>query len=77
MEVHTDASNQALSGILYQRNSKNILCPIAFHSRRLKSAEQNYSATDREMLAIVDSLRQFRHYIQGLEFTVRTDHAPL
>ena len=53
------------------------LAPIAFHLRRLKAAEENYSATDREMLAIVDSLRHFRHYVAGLPLTVRTDHAPL
>ena len=51
--------------------------PVAYHSRRFKPAEENYSATDREMLAIVDSLRHYRHYIAGLPLTVRTDHAPL
>lgn len=51
--------------------------PCAFHSRRLSPAEENYSATDRELLAIVDTLRAFRHYVHGTSFIVRTDHAPL
>ena len=75
-ELHTDASAKALSGVLYQKVQSQ-LRPCAFHSRRLNKAEENYSATDRELLAIVDSLRAFRHYLHGLQFVVRTDHAPL
>ena len=76
LELHTDASAKALGGVLYQE-VEGKLKPVAFHSRHFKSAEENYSATDREMLAIVDSLRHFRHYVSGLPITVRTDHAPL
>ena len=54
-----------------------MLRPVAYHSRRFSAAEENYSATDRELLAIVDSLRHFRHYLCGLQFIVRTDHAAL
>lgn len=62
MELHTDASNVALGGVLFQKvNGTNK--PIAFYSRKFNSAERNYSATDREMLAIVANLRHFRHYI--------------
>lgn len=76
LELHTDASAKALGGVLYQEVSGK-LKPIAFHSRRFKPAEENYSATDHEMLAIIDNLRHFRHYVAGLPLTVRTDHAPL
>ena len=44
---------------------------------RLNQAQQNYSATDREMLAIVEALRFWQHLLHGLEFKVRTDHKPL
>ena len=50
---------------------------MAFYSRRLNSAEENYSATDRELLAIIASLKYFCHYVSGLDFTVLTDHQPL
>ena len=53
------------------------LHPVAFFSRKLNQAQQNYSATDREMLAIVEALRFWRHLLHGLEFKVRTDHKPL
>ena len=76
LEIHTDASAKALSGMLYQRVG-SVLHPYAFHSRRLSPAEENYSATDHELLAIVDTLHNFRHYVHGTNFVVRTDHAPL
>ena len=53
------------------------LHPVAFFSHKLNQAQQNYSATDREMLAIVEALRFWRHLLYGLEFKVRTDHKPL
>ena len=51
--------------------------PVAYYSRKLNGAEMNYSATDREMLAIVDTLRHFCHMLMGREFKVCTDHKPL
>ena len=54
-----------------------MLRPCAYHSRRLSPSEENYSATDHELLAIVDTLRNFRHYVHGTTFVVETDHAPL
>ena len=51
--------------------------PVAFFSRKLNQAQQNYSATGREMLAIVEALRFWQHLLHGLEFKVRTDHKPL
>ena len=75
--MHTDASGSAISGILYTRDKTNALHPVAFHSYRLKPAEERYSATDRELLAIVDLLRVFRHYVSGLKFLVKMDHKPL
>ena len=75
-EVHTDASGFAIGAVLYQSlNGK--LIPIAFHSRKLGPAERNYHTTDQEMLAIVDACRHWRHYLAGMEFTVRTDHKAL
>ena len=50
--------------------------PVAFFSSKLNQAQLNYSATDREMLAIVEVLRFWHHLLHGLEFKVRTDHKP-
>ena len=76
VELHTDASDKALSGVLFQKVN-GVNRPVAFYSRRFNSAEENYSTTNRELLAIIASLKHFRHYVSGLQFTVLTDHQPL
>ena len=75
-EVHTDASGYAIGAVLYQKVDGKLL-PVAFHSRKLNPAERNYHTTDQEMLAIVDACRHWRHYLVGMEFTVKTDHKAL
>ena len=47
---------------------------IAYASRVLSKSERNYCATDRELFAVVSFIKNFRHYLLGNEFTVRTDH---
>ena len=50
---------------------------IAYASRALNQAEQQYSVVQKEYLAIVFALKQFRHYLLGRSFEPLTDHAPL
>lgn len=50
---------------------------IAYWSRSLKSAEQNYSPTEREALALRDGLVKFQAYLEGETFLAITDHAAL
>lgn len=50
--------------------------PVAFYSRKLTSAEENYTVQELEMLAVVCALKEFRCYLDGVEFTVVTDHQP-
>jgi hypothetical protein len=66
-----DASYQGLAGILMQHGK-----PIAFESRKLNAAEENYSATELEMLAVVYCVTKWRCYIEGREARVYTDHKP-
>ena len=50
---------------------------IAFASKTLNPAQQNYCPTKRELLAVVTFMRHFKHYLLGRKFIIRTDHAPL
>ncbi len=50
---------------------------VAFTSRTLNAAEQNYAAHDLELLGIVDTLRAWRCYLHGRKFIVHTEHYPV
>jgi len=50
---------------------------IAYTSRLLNKAEQNYSTIKKELFAIVYNIQFFRPYIYGRKFTLVTDHQPL
>ena len=70
--LQTDASAFALGAVLEQKGHV-----IAYASRSLTASERNYSVIQRECLAIVFALKQFRHYLLGRPFLLNTDHAPL
>lgn len=74
--VTTDASNNAIGGILSQGTVGKDL-PISYVSRLLNKAEQNYSTIERELLAIVYCVNHFRPYLFGRKFQLVTDHKPL
>lgn len=74
--VTTDASQTAIGGILSQGTIGKDL-PIAYTSRLLNDAEQNYSTIERELLAIVYAVNYFRPYLFGRKFQLVTDHKPL
>ena len=50
---------------------------MRFWSRQLNNAQRNYSATDRELLAVSYAVDKFRSYLEGQPIVVRTDHKPL
>jgi len=53
--------------------------PVAFISKSLSPAERNYNICDKEMLAIIRALEQWRHYLEGAKYPVQvlTDHKNL
>jgi hypothetical protein len=55
------------------------LHPVAFHSRKFQPAEIKYEIHDRELLAIIDTLKQWRRYCNGTidEVPVFSDHQNL
>ena len=74
--VVTDASGFATGAVL-QQDHGNGLQPIAFMSHKMNAAERNYPVHEQELLAIVQALREWRHYLHGCEFDVVTDHNSL
>ena len=75
--LQTDASSTGLGYVLSQVNFKGEEHPIAFASKKLLPSERNYSAIEREALAIVKGIKHFRTYLEGTTFTIQTDHNPL
>ena len=70
--LQTDASAFGLGAVLEQDGHV-----IAYTSRSLSAPERQYSVIQRECLAAVYALKQFRHYLLGRPFVLHTDHAPL
>ena len=75
-EVMCDASDFAMGAILGQRKEK-IFRAIYYASRTFNEAQENYSTTEKEMLAIVFACEKFRPYIMGSHVIVHTDHATI
>ena len=74
--VVTDASGKGVGGIL-QVLRDDEWQPAAFYSRQLRGAEQRYSATELEALALVSTIEHFSYYLYGNSFKAYTDHKPL
>ena len=74
--IKCDASKLGLGASLEQKTN-NIWHTIAFASRFLNSVEQRYSTNELELLAVVWALEHFKHYLQGTEFTLQTNHQAL
>ena len=74
--LDTDASDFSIGAALYQLQEGQAK-PIAFSSLLLTPEQKRYCTTRKELLAIVMFTRQFRHYLLGQKFIVRTDHSSL
>lgn len=71
--LHTDASGYAIGAVLSNKNGR----PVAYASRALNKAENNYSTIEKELLAVVWAIKHFRPYLYGKKFSICTDHRPL
>ena len=66
--LETDASDKAIGAVLLQEGR-----PIAFESKKLDKAQQNYSVYERELYAIIYALKKWRHYLYGAKFEIVFD----
>ena len=74
--LDTDASNFGIGGVLSQIQN-HVECVVAYCSRALWPSQRCYCTTKHEMLAAVSMCIQFRSYLCGAKFTLRTDHKSL
>jgi len=70
ISLQTDASGFAIAGILNQYDVVWVLRPVNFYSRKCSPAEHNYDTYDWDLLAIVETLKQWRHYLEGANYMV-------
>ena len=76
--IEADSSDYAIGTILSQHQDDK-WHPIAYLSKALTETQRNYEIYDKEMLAIMLSLEEWRHYLIGADevFEIWTDHQNL
>ncbi len=71
-EIYTDVSSKQVGAVITQENR-----PIAFFSRKVSTTQRKYSVTEIELLAIVETLKEFKGMLWGQSIKVYTYHANL
>ena len=72
LQIQCDASQSGLGAVLLQNGS-----PLSYASRALTPTERRYAQIEKEMLAIVFSLKKFHQYTFGRKTKIFSDHKPL
>ena len=77
--MEADASNYATGGVLLTKCEDGKWRLVAFTSKSLNATEQNYKIYNKEILAVIQFLEAWRHYLEGtkMEFEIWTDHKNL
>ena len=68
-KTHTDYSVFQLGAVISQKEK-----PITFYGRKLPDAQKRYTVTEREIISIVETLKQFRTILLGQKLRIYTDH---
>ncbi|GIL68945.1 hypothetical protein Vafri_22205, partial [Volvox africanus] len=72
VELFSDALIYGSGAVLLQEGR-----PIAFTSKKFSGAETRYTTGEQELLAVIHALKEWRCYLEGRPFTLKTDHKPL
>jgi hypothetical protein len=77
--IETDASDYVSAGVLSQRDDEGILHPVAYYSKKHSPAECNYDIYDKELMAIIKALEEWRPECEGATYSLKliTDHKNL
>ena len=75
--LHTDFCGASISAVLEQLGPDHKMHVVAYASKTCSPAEQKYSSTDGELLAMVFGITKFHSYLAGTPFTLVTDHQAL
>ena len=71
-EIQADASDYAMGEVLMQHGK-----PISFHSEIFNGAMTNYPTYEKELYALVQSVKKWKHYLMGKEIIIHNNHQPL
>jgi len=79
MRMEVDTLDYATGGVLSMEGKDGLWRPVAFFSKSLNETERNYEIHDKEMLAIIRGLENWRHLLEGTHFKseIWTDHKNL
>jgi len=77
--IETDASDYVSAGVLSERDDEGILHPVAYYSKKHSPAECNYDIHDKELMAIIKALEEWRPECEGAAYPLQliTDHKNL
>ena len=74
-QEHIKALRELFARLMQKHDEK--LFPVCYASKKLSSAEKNYSTIENECLAVVWGIKRFHLYLYGFPFVLQTDHEPL
>ena len=79
MRIEVDVSDYATGGVLSMECKDGLWRPVAFLSKSLNEMERNYEIHDKEILAIIRELENWRYLLEGahFKFEIWTDHKNL